>query len=170
MTAGFILVALLTYYIQDYPLAHLFLPLSFWAACRFRMHGATLSTFFLMIVMVIPTALGRGPYIVGFGDPVLLIVSYIEVIAALTLFLSALLNERDTALDTLQHMRIEEESRRITYTEEGGEDKQIAVPLDVVSLSLSLAQDLDIRFDQEHMTVTPKEQANKLRVRISFRK
>jgi len=171
ISVGFIVVTLLTYFIRDYPLAHLFLPLSFWAACRFRMHGATLSTFFLTIMIVVPTALERGPYIAAFGDPLLLIVSYIEVIAALTLILSALLNERDTTLTLIKQMKNQEQDLQDAFLELGGKgEKQILVPIDAASLSLSLAQNLDVQFDTSNMTITPKERVGKIRVHVAFRK
>lgn len=92
----FIILSIFTFYLK-YPLAHLFLPLSLWAAYRFRMPGATLAIFIISLPVITLHAFGYG-----FDDeikiPVLgLLVSFLEVIVAASLLLAAVINEREDA-------------------------------------------------------------------------
>ena len=169
MAVGFIGVTLLTYVVRNYPLAHLFLPLAFWATFRFRMHGATLSVFFLLLVMVIPTALGQGPYLLLATDPVLLIVTYVGMIAVLMLLLAALLNEYDEALSMLQRLRIGQLSAEETFTLLSGEEEQIAVPINVTGVSISLEQNVNVQFDAENMYISATKRGETVQMHVAFK-
>jgi len=160
MALGFLLVALLVYSTQNYPLVHLILPLLFWATYRFRMHGATLSTFIFMLVLVVPTALGRGSYIIAFDNPLLWIISYVGVVAALTLLLGALLNEYDEALVPYED----------SFTGMSQQELNIAVPINVTSIRLSLTQNPNIQLDDENMIISARQEGQTILVQIQLPK
>jgi len=97
IVAGFTLITLLTF-VLNYPVRQFYVILSVWAAFRFGMHGATLFSLLVTLALIIPTSLGYGQFSTIFLTSTLLIlVSFIEIIVATTLFLAALVKEREEA-------------------------------------------------------------------------
>lgn len=102
MFAVFIVLSILTA-ISSLPLGHLFLPLSMWVTFRYRMHGATLIVFLSALVTLVPTALGYGTFVANLvTDPLLILVSLLEIIVIISLLLAAVINEREIAWTTLE--------------------------------------------------------------------
>jgi two-component system NtrC family sensor kinase len=93
----FMLLSFLTFS-QSYPLAQLFIPLSLWITYRFRMHGATLAIFMISITAVIFTVLGEGAFVTALKqDPLIVLVSFLEINLATCLIVAAIINERTFA-------------------------------------------------------------------------
>lgn len=106
MIVCFVLLNYLTFQ-KGFPLWHLYIPLSLWITYEFRMHGAALSNFLIAISVIIPASFGYGPIIENFPtDSLLLLVTFLEILVAISLFFAAILNERETALKTLQNHSI----------------------------------------------------------------
>lgn len=107
MTFSFVLLTWANFAL-DYPMRHLFLPLTLWVTYRFHMHGATIAIFFICIVSIIPTSLG-----LGFFNPELypytlaLLVSFLETVVASSLILAAVINERQAAWNLLQNQNLD---------------------------------------------------------------
>ena len=92
-----LLVTLLTFFI-NYPLLYFFIPLSVWAAYRFGMHGATVAIFFIALALIISTSLGYVEFSESiFVNPLIILVSFLEIIVATSLILAAVVNEREAA-------------------------------------------------------------------------
>lgn len=102
MLVAFIILSLLTS-IWGYRLWHLFLPLALWITYRFRMHGATLAIFFISLVIIIPFSLGYE-YLAPdpLGSPLVILVSFLEIMVVTTLLVAAIINEREAAFNLIQ--------------------------------------------------------------------
>jgi signal transduction histidine kinase len=95
-------------FVWNYPLLHLYIPLTIWVTYRFRMHGATLAILLISISAIIPTSQGLGSvYNILTSNQLLLLVSFLEVIVFLSLILAAVINERQTAWDLLKTHNID---------------------------------------------------------------
>jgi len=106
MTLFFVLVSILAF-AYSYPVAHWYIPLSLWAAYRFRMHGATLITFWITLAFIIPTSLGIGTFITLLREyPLIISVSFLEIIVITTLLFAAVVSERNAGLVLLQGHKI----------------------------------------------------------------
>jgi integral membrane sensor domain MASE1 len=116
MSLLFILLALATY-IFHYPLPHLFVPISIWAAYTFRIHGASLAIF-VMTAASIAYAAGIQGYE---GTSLISLITFIGVTIAASLIIAAVVNERDQAWDLL--------NSRNLYLE-----KEVDVKVDVIDL------------------------------------
>ncbi len=87
-----------------YLLGHLLLPLCLWTTYRFRMHGATLSIFLVSIAVIIPTSLGYGAFVANIAyDPLIILVSFLEILVATCLIFAAIINEREETWTLLQN-------------------------------------------------------------------
>lgn len=91
MVSLFALFSSITYFF-DYPLPHLLLPISIWAAYLFRMHGASLAIF-LMTVSSVLFAASRGFE----GTSLISLITFIGVTIAASLIIAAVVNEREEA-------------------------------------------------------------------------
>lgn len=116
MTLLFILLALATY-LFDYPLPHLFVPISIWASYTFRLHGASLAIF-LMTTASIAYAAGVQGYE---GTSLISLITFIGVTIAASLIIAAVVNERDQAWNLL--------NSRNLYLE-----KEVDVKVEVIDL------------------------------------
>lgn len=87
----FLLFSFITYYF-GYPLPHLFVPISIWAAYLFRMHGASLAIF-LMTAASIAFAAGQGYE----GTSLISLITFIGVTIAASLIIASVVNERAQA-------------------------------------------------------------------------
>jgi len=106
MLAVFVLLSILTT-MSDLPLGHLFIPLSMWVTFRYRMHGATLIAFLVALVTLIPTALGYGTFIANLvSNQLIILVSLLEIIVAISLSLAAVINEREIAWTALERNNV----------------------------------------------------------------
>jgi len=79
-------------YFFDYPLPHLFVPLSIWAAYLFRMYGASLAIF-LMTASSVAFAAFHGSE----GTSLISLITFISVTIAASLIIAAVVNERADA-------------------------------------------------------------------------
>ncbi|HEY3232939.1 MAG TPA: PAS domain-containing protein [Roseiflexaceae bacterium] len=94
------------------PLPYLFLPLLVWAALRFGRQGATLAIFLTTAIALWGTVRGIGPFAVGaLEESLLLLQSFIGVVALTILALAAALAERRQPEAALQQARDELERR-----------------------------------------------------------
>ena len=98
-------------YFFNYPLPHLFVPISIWAAYLFRMHGASLAIF-LMTSAFLTFAVSRGYE----GTSLISLITFIGVTVAASLIIAAVVNERDFALSLLHS--------RNTYLENEADAKE----------------------------------------------
>jgi PAS domain S-box-containing protein len=81
------------------PLVFLIFPLLIWAAVRFNIPGAAMTTFIVAVITIWGTYLGNGPFVHGTLSHNLLILQIFIGAAAITaLMLSAAMNERRIAL------------------------------------------------------------------------
>ena len=107
MCLAFALIAFLNV-VWDYPIPHFFIPLCGWVAYRFRMHGATLAIFLVALATIIPTVLGVGSFATKLvADQLLILVTFIEVIVAISLVVAAISNEKDAAWNLLENQNID---------------------------------------------------------------
>ena len=90
---AFVLTSLLFISVRYYPPAYLFIPLALWVAYRFRFHGATVAILFISIVTITTTMLDHGSFIYAYPHaPLLVLVMFLEVLVASTLFMAAVMN------------------------------------------------------------------------------
>lgn len=80
----------------NYPLPHLFVPISIWAAYLFRMHGASLAIF-LMTASSVAFATFHGFE----GTSLISLITFIGVTIAASLIIAAVVNERAEAYSLL---------------------------------------------------------------------
>lgn len=106
MLGAFVAITISTF-VYQYPVAHLFIPLSIWVPYRLRMHGATLAIFLMTLAFIIPTSFGSGPFQPEvLTNPLGVLVSFMEVIVATSLIVAALVNEREAAWRQIQNHNI----------------------------------------------------------------
>jgi PAS domain S-box-containing protein len=86
------------YGIQNYPLAYLPFPFLVWGSLRFGQRGAATGTFAVSALALYSLLKGRGPFVTtNERDSLMLIGSYIGILAVTNLFLSAAASERRRA-------------------------------------------------------------------------
>lgn len=136
MVSLFLLLSYVTYR-YSYPLAHLFVPISIWAAYLFRMHGASLAIF-LMTAASIAFAAGQGYE----GTSLISLITFIAVTVAASLIIAAVVNEREEAWALL-------DSRNV-YLEQ-----EVEVKSDIIHLSRSAS-------DQKRKLVSQGIEAKRL--------
>jgi integral membrane sensor domain MASE1 len=100
------IVSILTFIWGD-PFAHLFVPISLWAAYVFKMHGATMATFLISLIIVIPTGLNYGAFATHTAYPYLTLTTFIMVCVVSSLMLAALINEREAAWRIIKSKNID---------------------------------------------------------------
>jgi integral membrane sensor domain MASE1 len=91
---------------EHYPLEYLCVPVLIWAAFRFERVGAITAAFLMSAVAVVATRRGMGPFAVG--DPnesLLLLQTFVGVIALTAVILAAAVAERRSAEATLRATR-----------------------------------------------------------------
>lgn len=94
--------------LQGYPAGYLFVPCAIWVAYRLSFHGATLALVFITFSMVVPISLGKGPFILNFTtDMLLIIVSFLEMIASTALLFAAVTSERNAAWELIKKHRLD---------------------------------------------------------------
>jgi integral membrane sensor domain MASE1 len=96
----FVVFSFLTY-LLDYPLPHLFVPISIWAAYLFRMHGASLAIF-LMTAASVLFAISQGYE----GTSLISLITFIGVTIAASLIIASVVNERAQAWAILDSRNI----------------------------------------------------------------
>lgn len=85
----------LVYGIQNYPLAYLPFPFLVWGSLRFGQRGAATGTFLVSALAIYSLLQGRGPFVTtAERDSLMLIGSYIGILAVTNLFLAAAASER----------------------------------------------------------------------------
>lgn len=83
---------------SGYPVEYLFLPLLVWAAFRFGQQGSTLLISSVSILAIVATAQNFGPFVrQSVDESLLLLQSFVGVVAVTTLILSAVLSENKEA-------------------------------------------------------------------------
>jgi len=91
------------YGIQNYPLAYLPYPFLVWSALRFGQLGATTGTMVISILAFLELLQGRGPFVAQTEkESLMLIGSYLGVLAITNMFLAAAARERDKAEQTVR--------------------------------------------------------------------
>ncbi len=107
--AMILVFAILTYYtVFGYPIGYLYIPYAIWVTYRLNFHGATLVLALIAFAIILPIATGAGPFIQNFGKEMLLIiVSFLEIIASTTLLFAALVNERNAAWQLIKKHRLD---------------------------------------------------------------
>lgn len=94
MLGVFFLITYLTLQ-KNLPLTYILFPWCIWVTYTFKMHGATLSLLLVCLTTIIPTAFGIGPVVEHIvRQPLLFLVSFLEIITSTTLIFAGLLNER----------------------------------------------------------------------------
>lgn len=107
MAAAFILVTYLTL-VANYPMLHLYIPLCMWAAYRFGMHGATVAVFLITLAVIMPASIGFGSYKeILVTSPLIILVSFIEIIVASSLIVAAIVNERELVWRQIQNHNVD---------------------------------------------------------------
>lgn len=120
MLALYGILSFLSFY-WPYPLAHFFLPLAVWASYRFLMHGATLSVFLIPLTAIILTSLGYGSFNAIFPThPLLILVSFLEIIVFTSLILAAVTKERRAAWNQINNDNISLQNTLSMHLEELG--------------------------------------------------
>lgn len=96
------------YTLRGYPLGYLFIPYNIWIAYRLSFHGATLAMTFITFAVIVPISSGAGPFIVNFtADMLLIIVSFLEIIASTSLLFAAVTSERNAAWLLIKKHRLD---------------------------------------------------------------
>ncbi|MBI3850583.1 MAG: MASE1 domain-containing protein [Verrucomicrobia bacterium] len=86
------------YGIQNYPLAYLPFPFLIWSALRFGQRGATTGTLLVSALAIHSLLRGTGPFVTGSEqNSLMLIGSYIGILAVTNMFLAAATTERQQA-------------------------------------------------------------------------
>jgi PAS domain S-box-containing protein len=94
--------------IQNYPLAYLPYPFLVWGALRFGQRGATAGTLLVSSMAIYQLLQGRGPFVTGTEkESLMLIGSYIGILAVTNMLLAAAATERMRAI-----LATEESERR----------------------------------------------------------
>lgn len=94
MIVPFVGLTFLVYY-WSYPVVHFFIPLCIWVAFRFKMLGATAAVFLNSAAAIFFTSMGMGIFFENVEHPLLILVSFLAVIAAATLIVAAVINEQE---------------------------------------------------------------------------
>lgn len=144
MLAAFLLISYMTF-ILSLPLWHIFIPLSIWITYRFRMHGATLAIFLITLTSIIFTSFEQGFFVINHGsNPLLMLVTLIEIIVAVSLILAAVINERETAWRILKGHNIDlQRAVELYYSTDAKElqkdifQKEKSASLDILTLSIA---------------------------------
>lgn len=104
-----IVYALISFYtIQGYPFGYLFIPYGIWVAYRLSFHGATLALVMITFSIILPISTGAGPLIINFtSDMLLIIVSFLEIIASSSLLFAAAISERNAAWQLIRRHRLD---------------------------------------------------------------
>lgn len=107
MVLGFLGITYLTF-IRGLPLLHLSIPLGIWISYRYRLRGATLSTFVIALSTVFSVAHGYGPgFLHDLSNQLLLLASFLIVGAVANLVVAAVIDERERARHLLQLRNID---------------------------------------------------------------
>lgn len=108
MLLFFIIITYLTF-VKEYPFAHFYIPLAMWIAYRYRLHGATLAIVIISFVTIFYTTMGMGSFITSVytADRLPLLVSFLEILVALSLMVSTLTNERESVIHLLEHQNVD---------------------------------------------------------------
>lgn len=95
-----------------YSVEYMMIPFLVWAAFRFGQRGATMLIFIVLEIAILGTVHGFGPFVRrSFNESLLLLESFIGVVAAIALVLVAFLKERQQAEASLQKANEELEYR-----------------------------------------------------------
>lgn len=169
----FVILLLLTHH-YDYPLPHLFVPISIWAAYLFRMHGASMAIFLMTASSIAFAATVQGYE----GTSLISLITFIGVTIAASLLIAAIVNERaeawallssrniyleqeaDVKVDILEQVRTEAHHNRKLASLSAASEKfveQIHTPLSNIDLltksSLASLEELNkILADQTKLT------------------
>ncbi|MCU0567404.1 MAG: MASE1 domain-containing protein [Oculatellaceae cyanobacterium Prado106] len=110
-------------FVDGTPLEYMFLPLMLWSAFRFGQHCTTLSLAVVSITSLVATARSAGPFADSTqNNNLLLLQSFVAVIAVTALLLTAILSEQRTAQASLKQSnemledRVEERTAALTQT------------------------------------------------------
>lgn len=92
---------------RNYPLEYLCIPFLIWAALRFGRREAATATLLLSGIAIWGTLHGWGPFAVGtHNESLLLLQSFMGIVAVLTLALAALAEERQRAEDRVRSLAV----------------------------------------------------------------
>lgn len=95
-----------------YPVVYMLIPLLVWSAFRFGQQGSTLLIVIVSVISMVGTAKGLGPFVrPSLNESLLLLQSFMSVVAITTLILSAVITENTEAQARLKRANEELESR-----------------------------------------------------------
>ena len=113
---------------RGYPVEYLLIPLLAWSAFRFQHQGATLLIVIVSAISTVATANGFGPFVrQSHNESLLLVQSFMSVIALTTLILSAVIAENKKAEERLKRAneelegRVEERTAELAHAKEKAE-------------------------------------------------
>jgi integral membrane sensor domain MASE1/nitrogen-specific signal transduction histidine kinase len=108
MLLFFLIITYLSF-IKDYPFAHFYIPLAMWISYRYRLHGATFAIGIISFVAISFTSMGAGSFINGVSleNRLPLLVSFLEILVAVSLLVSTLTNERESVIHLLEHQNVD---------------------------------------------------------------
>ena len=96
----------------DYPIGFVLIPFAIWAAYRFQQYGATLFIALISILAIYGTLQGHGPFVrTSVNESLLLLQTFIGVIAATTFVLAASISEGLAANEKLRDSQVLLEQR-----------------------------------------------------------
>jgi two-component system, cell cycle sensor histidine kinase and response regulator CckA len=102
---GGTLISFKSWYVQgigDYPLAYLPVPFLVWGSLRFGIRGATTGTLLVSCLAISETLEMRGPFVLPSKEATLVLLgTYICVVAVLNLLLAAAATEKEKAMNAL---------------------------------------------------------------------
>lgn len=91
-----------------YPIIYMVIPLLVWAAFRFGQQATTLLVVIISVISIVGTVQGFGPFArTSQNESLLLLQSFVGVIALTTLILSAVISENEQAKTRLKQANIE---------------------------------------------------------------
>ena len=149
---------------STYPIEFMLIPLIVWAAFRFHQPGSTLLTVIVCSIAVVGTAKGFGYFVRNSqNESLLLLDSFVGVIALTTLLLGAVLSENDKAKADLRHANATLESKVKERTSElaTANEEIIALNQKLKQENLRMGAELDVaRQIQQMLLPKPEELEN----------
>ncbi|HAX77227.1 MAG TPA: serine/threonine protein phosphatase [Cyanobacteria bacterium UBA11372] len=146
-----------------YPVEFMVIPLIVWAAFRFHQPGSTLLIVILSSIAIVGTVKGFGYFVRDSqNESLLLLDSFVGVIALTNLLLGAVLNENDRAKADLRHANATLESKVKERTSElaTANEEIIALNEKLKSENLRMSAELEVARQIQSMILPKSEELN----------